>query len=318
MGKKKPELFRINIKPGGSNDHLASFQYCLDNSFLGVGWGLTEYNPIDEPITWEKYWKKISKEYENCKERPPSQVKYIKETVETDDLIWTRKPGKNADYYLARVLGEWEYRFSDLGRELDIFNVVPCRIKSVESLTKVPGSVQASFRGMTICRTDNSPGVVEYTKYLWNNLSGDKENANGYKLGNFLNKNLWRMLSADQIEDVIFIYLQSEEWWVVPNSRRTDKAAFEYSLVHPSTNRTAKVQVKSPGDKLLSPRNYIEEDKDYIFLFHADGSYGSEKTHKNVECLCPKKVESFLYKYKAAMPEPIQYWLSHFEQKGKL
>jgi len=44
---------------------------------------------------------------------------------------------------------------------------------------------------------------------------------------------------------VIFLFLQTEGWYVVPNSRKGDTMSFEYLVVDPRDGRIAGVQVKT-------------------------------------------------------------------------
>jgi len=76
-------LFRIHIRPnGGSADIRKTFDYCLRNGVLGVGWRL---NSIKNTKNWDDYFKDASQIYDDL-----SICKYIKKWVNKDDLVWTR------------------------------------------------------------------------------------------------------------------------------------------------------------------------------------------------------------------------------------
>src|SRR3954453_19525519 len=115
-------VFRLHIRPGGGlADPEISFAYCLDKQVLGMGW----QTHSDKVISgWEEYVTEASKENIDL-----SRVRFLKERVKPDDLIWTRSPiGK---YYLAKVLSGWEYLTSKEAQDADIVNVVRCRILPV-------------------------------------------------------------------------------------------------------------------------------------------------------------------------------------------
>lgn len=301
-------LYRINIKPGGSESYMQSFNYCLEQGVFGVGWGVGK---LPEPVEWETYWETAKAEaHSRWDGKPPPQVKYIHDNIRPDDVIWTREPGGNGNYYLGRVTRPWEYRYTDEGSRLDIFNVIPCRICAVTSLTQVPGEVQASFWGQSISGT-GSHATLEYTKWLWNQLSGDSAETR-YVAPRFDDASVWDFLTSDQIEDVVFLYLQEQGWRVLPSSRSVNKIAFEYSLVEPG-GRAAKVQVKASKGEALSPKEYEalagEHDLDRIYLFHASGAgYECEDTDR-VTALRPETLEQFMVEKAAMLPGPIAYWI---------
>jgi len=306
-----PSLYRINIKPGGSKDPMQSFNYCLEQGVLGVGWGVGE---LTEPVAWDTYWEKAKAEAgPRWGGKIPKQVQYIHQHIRPDDLIWTREPGGNGNYYLGRVTGTWEYRYTEKGRQLDIFNVIPCRIYAVQSLSQVPGEVENSFSiGGTICAT-GSRATLEYTKWLWNQLSGDDESGR-YPAPRLGGARVWDFLTPDQIEDVVFLYLQEKGWRVVPKSRKVGKPGFEYFLID-SNGKTAKAQVKAAKGKALYPSEYRRRagntDHDHIFLFHAMGAGYESDQAEGVTGIEPAALEKFMIDNVSMMPSPIAYWINN-------
>ena len=104
-------LFRIHIRPdGGTDDMVATFQYCLDNRLLGVGWRVEE---LANTRDWTMYEQASGPVH-----RSIQQPRYIYENVRLGDLVWTRDPW--GQYYLAKVAGPWEYWTTPNGREMEI------------------------------------------------------------------------------------------------------------------------------------------------------------------------------------------------------
>ena len=104
-------LFRIHIRPdGGTDDMVATFQYCLDNGLLGVGWRVKGLANTED---WEVY-KLAANQVHGSIQQPC----YIFQNVRPGDLVWTRDPF--GQYYLARVIRSWEYWMSPEGQEQDI------------------------------------------------------------------------------------------------------------------------------------------------------------------------------------------------------
>lgn len=158
-------VFRIHIKPGGKGKEF-SFDYCLKNGLLGVGWAIS-VGP-GESIDWKTYEERAEKEYGNI-----SKVKYINKWVAKDplskDLIWTRT--NDGHYYLGMILSPWEYFDNPEAREADIVNVFRVELKKV-NIEDVPGKVIACFRSPSTIQEIVDQTAICYTKILWNELSG--------------------------------------------------------------------------------------------------------------------------------------------------
>ena len=93
------------------------------------------------------------------------------------------------------------------------------------------------------------------------------------------------------MENVIFIYLQTKDWIVIPRSRKADTMRYEFDLKNKKTGKAASVQVKT-HDSSLKPSDY-KDDKRHIFLFQANGNYEG-LGENDVECLEPEIIESFI------------------------
>ncbi len=99
------------------------------------------------------------------------------------------------------------------------------------------------------------------------------------------------MLDDEETEDLLFLYLQSEGWYVVPNSRKRDTMRFEYLLVNPETGEKALTQVKT-GQVELDRGNYRDRDKK-VFLFQSNELYTGSNAD-NVTCISKKELLDFL------------------------
>lgn len=160
-------VFRIHIRPEvGTASMKDSFDYCLKNEILGVGWRI---DPSKTPRTWGAYLEEAERIHKNL------QVpKYIKRWVSSGDLVWTRDP--DGQYYLAKVKSGWEYWIGPDAAEkgIDIANIFKVTFFPV-SLYAVPGKVVACFRPSRTIQEISSAPAIEYTKSLWNKLSGSND-----------------------------------------------------------------------------------------------------------------------------------------------
>src|ERR1700730_7279815 len=120
------ELFRIHIRPtGGLGSSSTSFDYCLREKVLGLGWQV-EF-PQGSDRTWTTYEALGVQQYGG---EEISRVRYLHDKIRPNDLIWTRDA--RGLYYLAKVLAPWEYYEGAGSADADIVNVVRCQIFSME------------------------------------------------------------------------------------------------------------------------------------------------------------------------------------------
>jgi hypothetical protein len=263
-------LFRIHIRPqGGSADMETTFNYCLKNGVLGVGWR-TDSNRHTK--IWDEYFSEASQRHENLQ-----VCKYINKWVSEGDLAWTRDAVGR--YYLARVISGWEYWMSQeaIDSDIDVANVFRVDFQKVE-IDSVPGKVIACFRATRSIQEIADERALEYSKYLWNTLS----NTQIYQVNKMAFSDIFMMLDDEETEDLVFIYLQSQGWYVIPNSRKGDSMSFEYLAVNPTTGEKALTQVKT-GQVAIHKDDYIGYPHK-IFLFQSNELYTGIGAN-NIECI---------------------------------
>ncbi len=231
------------------------------------------------------------------------QPRYIYQNVTPNDLVWTRDP--SGQYYLARVVDRWEYWTDRAGREMDIdiANVFRCEFTKVK-LDAVPGTVVSSFgnRGRTIQRVHTHSALV-YSQHEWNRSA--QQHVYEVDVADF--PDIFAMLDPEETEDLVFLYLQSRGWYVVPNSRKGNTLRFEFMLAHSETNEKAVTQVKTGGVRL----NFDEyaRDAQHVFLFQSNGHYYGQRAD-HVESLSRGELEGFLRDRISLFPQSIQSKLS--------
>lgn len=287
-------VYRIHIRPkGGKANPELSFGYCLKEQVLGLGW---QTESQKSGVSWKEYEKEATEIYGSDK---LSRVRYLKNRVEPNNLLWTRDTKGN--YYLAKVRSGWEYYTNRAAQDADITNVVRCKMLKVISVDDVPGKVVACFRPSRTIQGIKDSVAQKYSLLLWNRLSGSAD----YKVDTKEFKNIFTFLDSEQTEDVIFIYLQTKGWLVVPNSRKADTMSYEFYLIHRHDRRRAVVQVKSGGTPLDASE--WKDTKEHVILFQANGQYQTRDV-KNVECIEPLVIEKFIYSNLGLMPKSISHW----------
>lgn len=220
-------LFRIHIRPqGGTASTERSFAYCLENNLLGVGWRTeSQCNTKD----WDEYYKEASKLHENLQ-----VCKYMKRWISAGDLVWTRD--LSGQYYIAQVTSGWEYWASPEAKidDIDLANIFRCNLQKVD-IDAVPGKVIACFRPTRTLQEIADSKALEYSKHLWNELS----KSSHYIVDKATYSDIFTMLDDEETEDLVFLYLQSQGWYIVLNSRKKDTMSFEFLAVNPVTGEKA-------------------------------------------------------------------------------
>jgi hypothetical protein len=267
-----------------------SFDYCLKNEILGVGW---QINSTKTPASWEAYIQEAEQIYDNV------QVpKYIKKWVSAGDLVWTRDA--DGKYYLARVKSGWEYWMGPeaIEKDIDLANIFRVEFVPV-SLDAVPGKIVACFRPSRTMQEVASAPAIEYTKFLWNKLSGRTD----YAVNKEIAADIFEFLDDEETEDVVFLYMQNKGWFIVPNSRKKDTMSYEFYAVNPKTGERAISQVKT-GAVQLNQDKYANL-RETVFLFQSQENYVGEN-HKNVRCLKRSEILEFMNASYAWLPSSLQ------------
>jgi hypothetical protein len=281
-------VFRIHIRPqGGLADMKTTFDYCLKNGILGVGWRTSSNRNTKN---WNEYHDEASQEYENL-----DVCKYIQKWVSPGDLAWTRDP--SGHYYLGRVISGWEYWTTEESKRLDIdvANTFRCELRYID-IDEVPGKIIAYFRAPRTILEIPDDKAREYSRHLWNKLSGQEV----YQVDKAKYSDIFMMLDDQETEDLVFLYLQSKGWYIIPHSRKRDSMTFEYLCVNPSNGQIAGTQVKT-GNTPLNRDEYVHFPHK-VFLFQSNEFYFGN-SNENVESISRCDLEKFLHESAQWLPK---------------
>jgi hypothetical protein len=232
-------------------------------------------------------------------------VKIIRGTVvkkaEVDDLIWTRDA--RHQYYLGRITGDWFYDISEQASAADMVNVRPCQWYKVGTAENVPGKLINCFiPGRTIQRVMDET-VEQFSLIKFNELSGQPL----YPVEPRENADIFSLLSSEDCEDALLLYLQfRENYMLIPSSRTVSTMAYEYELVHRETKERAIAQVKN-GYIDLNIDEYLGVSEK-VYLFTTKGCYVGDASVK-VICIDPSDMLAFMLENRVVMPRRIQTWM---------
>ena len=267
-----------------------TFDYCLRNGLLGVGW---RTNSQRNTKNWDEYFNEASQIHSNLQ-----ICTYIQKWVSEGNLVWTRDA--EGQYYLARVTSGWEYWTSPKANDLDIdvANIFRCVFQSVD-IDAVPGKIVACFRAPRSIQEIADNKAREYSKHLWNKLSNEQV----YQIEKSAYSDIFMMLDDEETEDLLFLYLQSQGWYVLPNSRKGDTMSFEYLAVNPLNGEKALAQVKT-GEVVINRDDYVHYPQK-IFLFQSNELYDGNGA-SNVVCVSREELLAFLKRSLSWLPKSFQ------------
>ncbi|QBS36862.1 hypothetical protein E1B22_02135 [Thermaerobacter sp. FW80] len=237
-----------------------------------------------------------------------STLNALRNNMKVDDLCYMRDRG--GTYWLGRITSEWRYDGDPELFSADLVNVRSCEWYCVGSADAVPGKVAASFRAR---RTLQRISDVElYSKILYNRLSQSSYYCvDATDVGS---REFWALLSDEDCEDLVAIYLQVErDFVIVPSTCKRDTAGYEYVLVHRHTGQRAVVQVKS-GDTPATAMS-VQDPGTKVFLFAASGSYGGDCS--GCVCLDPNEVRDFALEKTQILPRRIQAWIEEWRRLSR-
>lgn len=285
-------LFRLHIRPqGGTAKVKTTFDYCVSRQILGVGWRVsTPINTTD----LAQYLQLAEQEGYNTQ-----VVKYIHRWVTAGCLVWTRCDA--GQYFLAKVKSGWRYETIEQPADeiIDFGNIFDVDMVPVP-LEQVPGKVIACFRPARTIQEIADPNALEYSKYLWNCLKG----CDDYLINHSKINDLYAFLDDCETEDLVFIYLQTQGWYVVPQSRKVDSMSYEFSLIHSKTGEPALIQVKSGHSELNRDEPHYAGVAQKVFLFQSYGKYTGD-VYPHIECLDPAVLLAFVQQYHHLLPAAI-------------
>lgn len=291
-------LWRLHIRPD-STRRTDAVKFCLQYHIIGIGW---QVSPA--PSTKDEYFESGRIIYGNDNGWRKATTALLR-SIQPNDLVWFRD--YSGIYYIARVLSDWKYR--DDAESLDIDVVNTRSVRYFKFGTRVPGKIESCFAPRATIQRILSEDMLLFSQIAFNTLAGQEVYPEAKKK---LPRDLFQLLTATELEDVVGIYLQVTHGYVmIPSSRsrRNNTIACEYELTSPANFKRALVQVKS-GDVVLDIEEYNRTENNWILF--TTGSYVGKSSDR--VCIVERKdLEIFIKTHRDLMPESIQYWLAFLD-----
>lgn len=294
---EKDYVTRINLKTA-TNQREKLINFCLHrkNQFLAIGWSCVDFESDD----FSAFYNTVVEYVHGQKRRLNPALKIFKEAC-VNDLFWTRD--LDGVYWICRVT-EPAKAYSN--KDLDIGAVLP--VKAYPLGLEVPGQIKASFnraRGGIVQRL-HYPAIIEYSKFVFNKLSG----KNYYALNLAIANNVIENLPDFELEELVISYLQIVKgYYLLSNSiaNKSTTVKIECQLISRDVNNVKKavVQVKGPKANELNASEFKAfEDAGYYIYLYAPGVKKLEEM-KNVIQITTEELQEFYREYKAILPESI-------------
>lgn len=292
------QLWRINLKPD-SQQGIDAAEFCISGKIVGIGWAVDP-----SPSTKEEYWRLGEKAYKTGRSWSAA-ANAVLYRMKVGDLIWTRN--RQGVYFLGRIESDWRHENAPTFVAADIANVRSCSWVKVGAMDNVPGAVINGFRPAATVQLVTDASAALYSQLLFADLTGE---ALALPTG-VRNADILTLLSSDDLEDVVAVWLQVTCKCVVfPSTCKTDTMAVECIFVTLDEGKRLGLQVKSGGTPIN--RNDYATFDGVAYLFAASGSYLGEH-HANCVCLEPDTIRQFVMTNKRLMPGKVQRWINYVE-----
>ena len=293
----KDYVTRINLKTA-TDQRKELIDFCLNdkNQCLAIGWSCVDFESDD----FSAFYNTVVEYVHGQKRRLNPALNIFKEAC-VNDLFWTRD--LSGEYWICRVKKPAK---AYLNRELDIGAVLP--VEAYKFGLEVPGQIKASFnraRGGIVQRLQY-PAITEYSKFVFNKLSGEDYYNINLSIANDVIENL----PDFELEELVISYLQIVKgYYLLSNSiaNKSTTVKIECQLISRDVNNVKKavVQVKGPkANKLNASEFKAFEDEDYYIYLYAPGVKKLEEM-KNVIQITTEELQEFYREYKAILPESI-------------
>lgn len=250
------QIWRLQVVTSGMN--IA--EYCLDKKVAAMGWCfngdtreelIKERAEITDFASYSKWYEKWDKSGVN------NNVSRLANDIEIGDLIWMYNKN-DGFYYIGKCNSPYRFNTSEDAIKNDACNQVGVEWHKYADISQglVPGAIITSLiKGLTFCRIRKT-GVESFSKYAFNKAS----NKDVFKDIEFKTdkENFFSMLSNDDCEDLLYLYLYSKYGYVcIPSSNKKGTKDIEYDMVDPKTGIHYYAQVKQQ-EKNLDASEYSD------------------------------------------------------------
>lgn len=299
--------WKLSIKPD-SEPEFDAFELCREKSLIGIGWAGAYLN--SQPNTLEEAKSLVTHSYGEW----PYAARKLLEEVEPGDHVWLHQQG---DYYLCKAQDEIVYG-AEIDAQFASYDLGHARraqwIKVPEAF--VSGVIQrGTIAQRMIQRINITSEDRACNDIIFERLSGNPDwlpdidsEVLSCKLKSLDMQSLFSVMTPDEVEDMVAMYLQAEGWCLIKSTCFRSKPTFEFSMVN-KHSEVCSVQVKSGNyPDPLPPEQYEKfvTDKIQIVLFSTHPTPYPEGRKDRVRCLEHEEIFSWIVDNVWSMTESLK------------
>ena len=281
------------------DDRSELIDFCLngDKQFLVIGWS-NVHEKGKEIKSFEDFYYAVKEEVSRI-----NHAFNVFRNASVGDLLWTRD--LEGSYWICRVIDKARAKYDG---SMDIGAVLP--VEAFKVGMQVPGQIKASFNrplgGIAGGLCDNI--IIEYSKYIYNTLSGTEEYEYERLEGSILDN-----LPSFELEELVISYLQIvKDYYVLSNSiaNKSTTIKIECELMNRDVINKKKAVVQVKGGKTssidaISYMPYVDDGYEvYLFAPVIDNI----DVVPNCYEISEESLLDFYVKYKEILPESITRW----------
>lgn len=331
-------VYAMKLQP---NKETGFFEPCREEEVIGTGWDPKQ--SCDSPAEIEEAHRQVHPNVDQKRVNKGGTlyypIRYIVKEMEDEsgdtpaDYVWVNE---DAEFALCKITSECttSHDVSEMLRNklTDEDGTAIHNIRHVEwidiPVEFVPGYVKRKFTGRFGTLNKFNKGVDDDAKRVIKKLHSvsnfDNERTVDFealesKLDSIGSGKLFSILDADDTEELVLDYLQSDGWRITKYSTGDSQAKYECELrrVTEGARQTGFVQVKS-GDATLDPSEFSElADQGQVFLFSSpddDGENQLNVDQHNITNIEPAELREHLQDNLLWLPTPTLLRLSFSSQ----
>lgn len=308
------QIWRLQVVTSGMN--IA--KYCLDNKVAAMGWcfyddsrdalkkGRDKVKDFDSYSEWCKQW-------DDC--GVDGSVDRLANKIKIGDLIWMYNKN-DGFYYIGRCNSLYRFNTSEDAIKNDACNQVGVEWYKYADTSQglVPGAIITSLiRGLTFCQIHKT-GVESFSKYAFN-MASNKEVFKDIEF-KIDKENFFSMLSNDDCEDLLYLYLYSKYGYVcIPSSNKKGTKDYEYDMVDPKTGTHYYAQVKQQESPLDASdySDFVQRYKNKIYFLSTNSEViNIQSLGEFGEIVDPEKVYEFALSDESQnlLSKSMKFWLN--------
>ena len=269
-----PTLWRVKMRSSLPRvDHRAALRRCRDKGIVGLGWyldGERSSGNADRIVTAIR-----TSPLDGYGPRAANVVRMIACDAQEGDVVWTRD--LDGRYWVGRITGPFRYGGSKAAWSHDLHQTRPVAWapRTLDEL-ETPGDVIRAFTGIgqSICRIP-SDTARRISIPILERLSGRAPEPIELTHAEVLEQ----LLSAEDVEDLIYVWMQVEGNYVaLPRTRKRDTPGHEYPMRHRVTGRRGIVQVKTGSARVdLDALRGAGGGNSDLFAYATSGGYDGDR-----------------------------------------